>query len=86
MHGLKIFVLIANADRFDAALSTLSFRQQSVVIRRRFHCLINDSPRKISGVRVLVYKGVAKRLDAFEKDGEIGREASEVITEIRSRL
>ena len=26
------------------------------------------------------------RLDAFEKDGEIGREASEVIAEIRSRL
>jgi putative addiction module component (TIGR02574 family) len=27
-----------------------------------------------------------KRLDVFEKDGEIGREASEVIAEIRSRL
>jgi putative addiction module component (TIGR02574 family) len=27
-----------------------------------------------------------KRLDAYEKDGEIGREASEVITEIRSTL
>ena len=27
-----------------------------------------------------------KRLDAFETDGEIGREASEVIAEIRSRL
>jgi len=27
-----------------------------------------------------------KRLDAFEKDVEIGREASEVIAEIRSRL
>jgi putative addiction module component (TIGR02574 family) len=27
-----------------------------------------------------------KRLDAIEKDGEIGREASEVIAEIRSRL
>ena len=26
------------------------------------------------------------RLDAFEKDGEIGREASEVIADIRSRL
>ena len=27
-----------------------------------------------------------KRLDAYEKDGEIGREASEVIAEIRSTL
>ena len=27
-----------------------------------------------------------KRLDVFEKDGEIGREASEVIAEIRNRL
>jgi len=27
-----------------------------------------------------------KRLDAFEKDGEIGREASEVIADIKSRL
>jgi putative addiction module component (TIGR02574 family) len=27
-----------------------------------------------------------KRLDAFEKDGELGREASEVIADIRSRL
>ena len=27
-----------------------------------------------------------KRLDNFEKDGEIGRDASEVIAEIRSRL
>ena len=27
-----------------------------------------------------------KRLDAFEKDGDIGRGASEVIAEIRSRL
>ncbi len=27
-----------------------------------------------------------KRLDAFEKDGEIGREASEVIADIRNRL
>lgn len=26
------------------------------------------------------------RLDAFEKDGEIGREASEVIADIRNRL
>ena len=27
-----------------------------------------------------------KRLDDFEKDGKIGREASEVIAEIRNRL
>jgi len=27
-----------------------------------------------------------KRLDAFEKDGDIGREASEVIAEIKNRL
>jgi putative addiction module component (TIGR02574 family) len=27
-----------------------------------------------------------KRLDAFEMDGEIGREASKVIAEIKSRL
>jgi len=27
-----------------------------------------------------------KRLDAFEKDGEIGREASEVIADIRTKL
>ncbi len=27
-----------------------------------------------------------KRLDDFEKDGEIGREASEVIADIRNRL
>ena len=27
-----------------------------------------------------------KRLDAFEKDGDVGREASEVISDIRSRL
>ena len=27
-----------------------------------------------------------RRLDAFEKDGEIGREASKVIAEIKSRL
>ena len=27
-----------------------------------------------------------KRLDAFEKDGDIGREASEVIADIKSRL
>jgi len=27
-----------------------------------------------------------KRLDAFEKDGEIGREAPEVIADIRNRL
>jgi putative addiction module component (TIGR02574 family) len=27
-----------------------------------------------------------KRLDAFEKDGEIGREASEVIADIRNKL
>ena len=27
-----------------------------------------------------------KRLDAFEKDGGLGREASEVIADIRSRL
>ncbi|MDH3389042.1 MAG: addiction module protein [Gammaproteobacteria bacterium] len=29
---------------------------------------------------------IDKRLDAFEKDGEIGRDASEAIAEIRSRL
>ena len=27
-----------------------------------------------------------KRLDAYEKDGDVGREASEVISDIRSRL
>jgi putative addiction module component (TIGR02574 family) len=27
-----------------------------------------------------------KRLDAFEKDGDVGREVSEVISDIRSRL
>ena len=27
-----------------------------------------------------------KRLDAFENDGDVGREASEVISDIRSRL
>ena len=27
-----------------------------------------------------------KRLDAFEKDGDVGREASEVISDIRNRL
>lgn len=27
-----------------------------------------------------------RRLDAFEKDGDVGREVSEVISDIRSRL
>ncbi len=31
-------------------------------------------------------KELDRRLDEFEKDGNIGREASEVIAEIRSRL
>ncbi|WP_372743346.1 addiction module protein [Neptunomonas sp.] len=31
-------------------------------------------------------KELDRRLDEFEKDGDIGREASEVIAEIRSRL